>query len=91
MATLEKGKILITKEKQAYAKRGGPFKVLEKVNNNANKLELPADMGVSPTLNIGDLTPYLKDEDDGDNLRANHNQAREEVAHFSPRELTSPS
>ena len=69
----------------------GPFKVIENVNNNAQKLELPADMGMSPTFNIGDLTPYLKDEDDGDNLRANHNQAREEVAHFSPRELTSPS
>jgi len=48
----------------------GPFKVLEKVNNNAYMLELPANMGVFPTFNIGDLTPYLtpylEDEDDGD-------------------------
>ena len=47
----------------------GPFKVLEKVNNNAYKLELLADIGVSPTFNIGDLTSYLRDEDDGDDLR----------------------
>jgi hypothetical protein len=42
----------------------GPFKVLEKVNDNAYKLELPADFGVSPTFNIADLRPYLGEEDE---------------------------
>ena len=36
-----------------------PCKVLEKINVNAYKLELPADFGVSPTFNIADLKPYL--------------------------------
>ena len=42
----------------------GPFKVLQRVNENAYKLDLPADFGVSPTFNIADLTPYLGEEDE---------------------------
>ena len=41
----------------------GPFKVLEKINDTAYKLELPADFGVSPSFNIADLRPYLGEED----------------------------
>jgi hypothetical protein len=41
----------------------GPFKVLEKINENAYKLDLPADFGVSPTFNIAELRPYLGEED----------------------------
>jgi hypothetical protein len=33
----------------------GPFKILEKINDNAYKLELPPKFGVSPTFNILDL------------------------------------
>jgi hypothetical protein len=40
----------------------GPFKVLEKINENAYKLGLPVDFGVSPTFNIADLKPYLGEE-----------------------------
>jgi len=42
----------------------GPFKILEKINDNAYKLELPAGFGVSPTFNIADLKPYLGEEDE---------------------------
>jgi hypothetical protein len=42
----------------------GPFKILEKINNNAYKLELPLEFGVSPTFNISDLRPYLGEEDE---------------------------
>jgi hypothetical protein len=42
----------------------GPFKVLEKINDNAYKLDLPVDFGVSPTFNIIDLNPYLGEEDE---------------------------
>jgi transposase InsO family protein len=42
----------------------GPFKVLQRVNENAYKLDLPADFGVSPTFNIADLKPYLGEEDE---------------------------
>jgi hypothetical protein len=42
----------------------GPFKVLEKINENAYKLDLPVDFGVSPTFNIIYLKPYLGEEDE---------------------------
>jgi hypothetical protein len=42
----------------------GPFKVLKKINENAYKYDLPADFGVSPTINIVDLKPYLGEEDE---------------------------
>ena len=41
----------------------GPFKV-EKINDNAYKLELPVDFVVSPAFNIADLKPYLGEEDE---------------------------
>ena len=42
----------------------GPFKVLEKINDNAQKLELPADFVVTPTFNIAYFEPYLGEEDE---------------------------
>lgn len=42
----------------------GPFKVLEKINDNAYNLDLPADFGVSPTFNIAGLKPYLGEDDE---------------------------
>jgi hypothetical protein len=41
----------------------GPFKILEKINDNAYKLELPPEFGVSPTFNISDLQAYLGEDD----------------------------
>jgi hypothetical protein len=42
----------------------GHFKILEKVNDNTNNLELPSNFGISPTFNIADLTPYMGEEDE---------------------------
>jgi hypothetical protein len=43
-------------------KEVGPYKIIEKINDNAYKLELPLEFGVSPTFNILDLKPYLGEE-----------------------------
>jgi len=39
----------------------GLFKVLEKVNNNAYKIDLPVEYDVSYTFNVADIKPYYKD------------------------------
>ncbi|KAL4333432.1 hypothetical protein GQ457_07G006300 [Hibiscus cannabinus] len=46
--------------------------VLEKVNDNAYKLDLPGDYKVSATFNVSDLSPY----DDSADLRTNPFQER---------------
>jgi hypothetical protein len=42
----------------------GPFQVLERINDNAYKLDLHVDFGVSPTFNIANLKPYLGEDDE---------------------------
>ena len=54
----------------------GPFKVLEKINDNAYKLELPADFGVSPTFNIADLKPYLGEDNELSSRTLHFNKGR---------------
>jgi len=56
----------------------GPFKLLEKINPNAYKIELPEDYGASATFNVDDLRPYLEEEDKLPSLRKNSFQAEED-------------
>ena len=46
--------------------------MLERIGDNAYRLELPADMNVSATFNVHDITLYM--EDDFEHLRANSSQ-----------------
>ena len=39
-----------------------PFEVLEMVNDNAYKVDLPENFGVSAMFNVADLSPYLLDD-----------------------------
>ena len=54
----------------------GPFRVLEKINDNTDKIELPSEYGVSATFYVSDFfpffnsiesrtTPFQEGEDDG--------------------------
>ena len=36
-----------------------PFAVIERINDNAYKIDLPEEYGVSPTFNVSDLSPYF--------------------------------
>jgi len=40
----------------------GPFEVLELINDNAYKVDLPGDYGVSATFNAVDLRAYQDDD-----------------------------
>ena len=46
------------------ARENGPCKMLELVNDNAHKIEIAIDFGVSSTFNVGDLMPYLEANED---------------------------
>ena len=51
----------------------GPFDVLEKISDNAYKINFPGDYGVPATFNVADLSPCLEDEH-LDNLREHSSQ-----------------
>jgi len=60
------------------AREDAPYKIVHKVGDNAYKVELPGDMNISAIFNVGDLTPYIVNEDDDiEDLRANPLQGGE--------------
>jgi len=42
----------------------GLYHIVQKVGDNAYKIELPGDMNISATFNVRDLPPYIEDEDE---------------------------
>jgi hypothetical protein len=61
---LRKDRFLDLRKSKLLPRADGPFKMLKKINDNAYKLELCADVGVSPTFNIADLKPYMREVDE---------------------------
>jgi len=65
-----------TKRRSKPSPRGdGPFQVLERINNNADRLDLPYKYGVSNTFNITNSVPFIGvadlDNEGMANLRTN--------------------
>jgi len=67
----------------------GTFKVLGKINDNAYKVELPGDYGVSATFNVADLSPYEADDYLSD-LRIKSSQQGEDDGGPSTRSINVP-
>jgi len=44
--------------KKLHARSAGPFKIIRKFGSNAYEIELPPDLGISPTFNVSDLVEY---------------------------------
>ena len=40
----------------------GPFEVLERINHNAYRVDLPGDYGVSATFNVADVKACQEDD-----------------------------
>ena len=58
-----------TKRGSKLAPRGdGPFQVLERIGDNAYKIDLPGEYQVSATFNVSDLSPFAMDADSRTNL-----------------------
>jgi hypothetical protein len=66
------------------------FKVLEKINENAYKLDLPVDFGVSPTFNIAYLKPYSREEDELE-LRMTQMQEGEDDVDINTSDTSTPT
>ena len=61
---LKKDRFPELRKSKLMPRAAGPYEIIEKINDNTNKLELPPEFGVSPTFNIVDLKPYLEEEDE---------------------------
>lgn len=56
----------------------GPFEVIEKINDNVYKVDLPGDYGVLGSFNVADLRPYYDDAKGLPSLRSNFVQPEED-------------
>jgi hypothetical protein len=59
---LRKDRFPELRKSKLMPRAAGPYKILEKINDSAYKLELPPKFQISPTLNIVDLKLYLGEE-----------------------------
>jgi hypothetical protein len=87
---LRKERFLDLRKSKLMPRADGPFKVLEKINENAYTLDLPADFGVSPTFNIADLNPYLGEEDEHES-RMTQMQEEEEDVDINTSDTSTPT
>ena len=64
---MRKERFLACRRSKLHPRRDGPFQVLERINDNTYKLDLPGEYNISATFNVFDLSPF----DVGDDSRMN--------------------
>ena len=81
---LRKDKFRTKRKSKHSPRRDGPFRVLEMINNNTYRLDLPEEYGVNNTFNITDFVPFAGVADSNDegsaDLRTNPLQEGEDDA-----------
>ena len=60
------------RQSKLHPRGDGQLQVLEKINDNAYKLDLPGEYNISATFNVSDLCPF----DVGDDSRKNPFEVR---------------
>lgn len=61
---MRKDRFSVLRLSKLMSRVASSFKIIEKINDNAYKLELIPEFRVSLTFNILDLTSYLGEEDE---------------------------
>jgi len=61
---LRKERFPSRRKRKLMARGDDPYKIVQRVGDNAYKVELLGDMNFSATFNVGDVTPYIEDEDE---------------------------
>ena len=67
---MRKERFPVQRRSKLLPRGDGLFQVLERINDNAYRLDLPGEYNVSATFNVFDLSPF----DAGADLRANPSQ-----------------
>ncbi|XP_071918755.1 uncharacterized protein [Coffea arabica] len=60
---MRKERFPVKRRSKLLPRGDGPFQVLERINDNAYKLELPGEYGVHATFNVSDLSPFHADDE----------------------------
>jgi len=72
---MRKERFLKQRKSKLQPRGDGSFQVLERIDDNAYKINIPGEYGVSSSFNVVDLTPFVAGGDSED-LRANAFQER---------------
>jgi len=78
---LSKDRFTSKRKSKLMPRVNGPFRVIERVNDNVYKINLPSKYNVLATFIVKDLSPYLKDVDNSD-FRKNHFQLEGNDMHY---------
>ncbi|XP_052877267.1 uncharacterized protein LOC128283891 [Gossypium arboreum] len=65
---LRKERFSVQRKYKLLPRRDRPFQILERINENSYKVDMPGDYNVSTTFNVSDLSPFDADFD----LRTSH-------------------
>ena len=60
---MRKERFLARRQSKLHPRGDGPFQVLERINDNAYKLDLPGEYNISATFNISDLSLFDVSDD----------------------------